>query len=425
MQAPKAQILKSPLQKPLVAAILAATGCGAFAQEAPATNYLGLRETVGRTSNVFVVPDGPHDYFYTTSLLGGLDKTYSRQRLYGTADVDLNRYHSATALNNTGYNVNGGWDWATIEKLSGSFTGSATKSLASLSGNASIPTTERNLAKTDQLAAIVRWGGEGLLSLEGSFGHSRVSYSDPAYITQESSADTSSLGGFYRVGPTLRLGLAGRFTRVYQPNAAPVAGGGGFQSETTDGKNLDLTADWQYSVQTNVNARLSYTKQTFSGSTSGDGFSGLTGAIYANYQPTGKLFFSAALLRDAGINATFFNVIGAPTTTTGPTTSTVSLSENSQVTNTGVLGLRYLATAKIAGTLGYQYRNSKTDAADGTTTGTQNDKLQTVSLGLTYDFDRNWQLACNYSHQNRDVSGVGPFTYIVNMTSCSAQFLLR
>jgi hypothetical protein len=410
----------------LIAAILAATSCGAFAQdEGPAKNYLGVRETVGRTSNVFVIPDGPHDYFYTTSLLGGLDKTYSRQRLYGTAEVDLNRYHNATALNNTGYNVNAGWDWATIEKLSGSFTGSASQSLASLSGNASIPTTERNLAKTDQLAALVRWGGEGLLALEGNYGHSRVSYSAPDYITQESSADTGSIGGFYRAGPTLRLGLAGRFTRVYQPNAV-ADGTGGFGSETTDGKNLDLTADWTYSVQTNVNARLSYTKQTFSGATGGDGFSGLTGAIYANYQPTGKLFFSAAFLRDAGINATFFNVIGAPTTTTGPTTSTVALSENSQVTNTGVLGMRYAATAKIAATLGYQYRNSKSDVATGPgTTGSQIDKLQTASLGLTYDFDRNWQLGCAYSHQNRDVTGVGPFSYIANTTSCSAQFLLR
>jgi hypothetical protein len=423
MQTSDSRLRRVPLKKkPLVAAIVAVASYGAFAQEAAPTNYVGARETVGRDSNVYRVPDGPHDYFYSTSLLGGVDQTISRQRLYATAEADFNRYHNATALNNTSYAVKGGWDWATIGNLTGTVTANANQSLASLYGNASIPTTARNLAKSDQIAASAKWGGEGLLSLEGNYGHSRVSYSAPEYINQKSSADTYSLGGFYRAGPTLRLGAAGRFTRVEQPNAIS-DGAGGFFSETTDGRNLDLTADWQYSVQTNVNARLSYTKQTSSGASQSGDFSGLTGAVYANYAPTAKLAFSAAFIRDAGINPTFFNVVNAPPTNTGPSTSTVGLSEASQISNTVVLGLKYAVTAKIAATVGYQYRLSKTDATQFVVS--THDKLQDTSLGVAYDITRNWQLSCAFQHEARNVTGAPSFAYNSNMTSCAAQFLLR
>jgi opacity protein-like surface antigen len=419
-----------PFKRPLLAAAIATIGCSAWAAEDGASPYyIGVSQAVMHDSNVYRVPDAQRiaDYYSSTGLLAGLDQTISRQRVYASANVNYNKFRNEDALNNTSYAVKAGWDWATIEKLSGTFSGSANRSLASQDGNASIPVTKRNIANTDQLAASIRWGGEGLLTLEGNYQHSRVRYSAPEYISEESSGDTGSAGIFYRVGPTLRIGLAGRYTHTEAPYAiATVAvptGPGDYQAEKSNGRNVDLTADWRYSEQTNVNARLSWTRQTFSGIQERN-FSGLTGAIYANYAPTGKLTFNASFVRDAGINPTFFNVVGAPSTAPN-----IGLSENSEVVNTAGIGVRYAATAKITANAKYQYRHAKiantVGVAGATTTSEESDNLRIASLGITYDITRAWQVSCDIAHETRDISGTSGFSYSANVGGCAVQFVYR
>jgi hypothetical protein len=409
-----------------VALLAALPAAGAWAQQAveePRPYHIGISQSLMHDSNVFRVPGGPSDTYASTGLLAGFDQTISRQRLYADATVNYNNYRHED-LDHTAYNVRAGWDWATIEKLSGSFTGSATQNLASLDGNASLPLTKRNLARTDQLAALVRWGGEGILTLEGNYGHSRLRYSAPEYLSERSSGDTASLGLFYRAGPTLRLGVAGRYTSSEAPYAFEPTPGA-FQAEKGKGRNLDLTADWRYSVQTNMNARLSWTRQKFNGVQERT-FSGVTGAIYGNYAPTGKLTFSASLVRDAGINPTFFNVVGAPTVGS----ATYGLSENSQITDTAAIGVRWAATAKVSANAGYQYRHAKIVNTFGvgggtTTTSDETDNLRSASIGLTYDITRAWQASCSLAHESRNVSGLGGYEYSANVAGCAVQFVIR
>ena len=429
MRTLKLQVLRLPLGQPLAMALIATASCAAWAQDEPSPYYIGANVAAFRDSNVFRIADGPHDYYTSTGLFGGLDQKISRQRLYASGNVNYNKYHNFDELDNTSYRVKAGWDWETIEKLSGSFTGSANQNLASFNGNNTIQTTSRNLAKTDQLAAKIRWGGEGLITLEGDYGHSRVNYSAPEYFTQESHGDTASVGAFFRLGASTRLGTAARFTKTVTPHGLPNAvvtdpnDPSQFSSLTSKTRNLDLTVDWRYSAQTNVNARVSWTRQTFSPDLPQlPSFSGLTGALYANYEPTGKLLFNASLVRDVGINSTFFNVVNTPGTT-GATGSTV-LSENSQVTNVAAVGVRYAVTAKIGAKAGYEYRHAKilntlTGASD------QTDNLRSASLSLTYDVLRSVQLACSYVHDSRSLSGGGGFDYTANVTGCTAQFTLR
>jgi len=59
------------------------------------------------------------------------------------------------------------------------------------------------------------------------------------------------------------------------------------------------------------------------------------------------------------------------------------------------------------------------------TLGDQDDKLQIVTLGLTYDITRIIQFGCTYAHENRDVSGNTVFSYKDNTFGCSAQIMLR
>ena len=414
MQVQKIQAHARRTLRPLIAVLAVATVSGARADE-PTPYYVGVRQSFTHDSNVYRISGGPADNYSSTGLLGGFDQTISRQRLYASGNVNYNKYRSLGTLDNTSYGVNAGWDWATIETLSGNVNASANQSLATLNNNASQPLAARNILKTDQFGTSVRWGGERLLTLDGSYSHSRVRYSAAEYLSSQSSADAASVGAKYRLGADVTVGGALRFTRTESPFAVLLAPGV-YQSNTADGRNLDLTANWRTTPQTGVNARLSWTRQTNSG-IGGLNFSGLTGALSANYAPTAKLTFSAALSRDAGSYSSLFNYPGA---TAG--TSTQSLSVNSQTTDLFSLGAGYAATAKISLNAGVQYSRAKLVDAAG---GRQNDNTRSASFGADYAIARNWQLSCNLAHVSRTLQGNAGYSYTDNTASCSAQYTLR
>ena len=411
---------------PLLAALAASSSGVAWADE-PTPWYVGASEAFTHDSNVYRAPNAQADSYASTALLGGFDQPVGRQRFYAAANVAYNKYRDQSTLDNTSYGVNAGWDWATIENLSGTLSAVANQSLASFDNNATVPLTTRNLLKTDQLGATARFGGAGIATLDAAYAHSRVRYSAPEYLSSTSNGDSASIGGSYRVDPDIRIGTGLRFTRTVSPYAvalvAAPAGLDDYQSNTSNGRNLDLTANWATTAQTGVNARLSWTRQTNSGASDRD-FSGFTGALSGNYAPTAKLLFSASASRDAGTNASFFNFFG-PT----PTRAIQGLSENSQTTEAYALGVNYAATAKIAVTAGVQYSHAKlvdTTAIGGASSSTErSDNAHSVSLGATWAIARAWQLGCNALHYTRSLSGNTGFSYSGNTVSCSAQLTLR
>lgn len=414
--------------RPLLAALAAAGSVGAWAAD-PNPYYIGVSQAITHDSNALRTPGGPSDTYSTTSLVGGFDQPIGRQRIYANATVGYNKYRNLDSQDNTSYGATAGWDWATIEKLSGNFRVNANQSLASLNGNfgaTTTPTTRRNLLKTDQLAATLRWGGEGLLSLESSYAHSRVRYSAPEARTSESSADSLSLGLYYRPSPDLKLGTAVRYVRTDSPFAVPLASGG-FESNTGTVRYLDLLADWRPTAQTGLNGRVSYTRQSNS-NFGGRDFSGLTGSLAGRYAPTAKLGFTASIGRDVGSNAQYYNY----TATTGPVTQTLSgLAENSQTTDSINLGATYEVTSKIGATAGYTYRRSKLiDSVGGGSAATQErtDNFSNVSLGANYAYARYLSFACSVAHESRRIGGtpvVAGISYGANVVGCSAQLTLR
>ena len=139
----------------------------AHAQEEPSPYFIGLRQVLTHDSNVFRVNDGPSDSYSTTSLLGGFDQKISRQRVYLNANIGRNLYRNQTALNNTSYGVNTGWDWQTIEKLSGTLSAGLNRALASQTDSSTIPQNVSNKVTTQHYGATARWGGDSILTLEG------------------------------------------------------------------------------------------------------------------------------------------------------------------------------------------------------------------------------------------------------------------
>lgn len=440
MQAHHRQALIGQTSRSLATAVAAAAACGAWAQEAPSPYYIGATQSLTHTSNVNnSSADVISDIYSSTGLVGGFDQMISRQHVYANARVNYNKYRTESRLDNTGYGVAAGWDWATIETLSGNVAMSANQSLASLDNTAGLQgssTGEKNLVTTEQLSTSVLWGGAGPLGVQGSYAHSRVKYSADESFASESSADSGGVNMSYRVGPTLRLGTGLRLSRTYTPYATLIDASptgdrldpANYASNTANGRYVDLTADWTLTPQTGVDARVSWTRQSNSTAGSLD-FSGLTGAVSARYAPTAKLNFNASASRDAGTNASFFNVVPTvpasttPGSTTTPQgTSVGNLSQTSQISNSYSLGAGYLATAKISLSLSLNFYRAQQVDSDG---GESNNSTRTASLGINYAVARNWQLGCNFSRGTSNTTGATSSSYGVNTAGCTAQVTLR
>ena len=146
MQIHKLEMSRCPSSRLLIAALAAAT-CGAVWADEPSPWYVGASQALTHDSNVFRVPNGPSDTYSDTSLFGGFDQPVSRQRFYAAANLHYSKYSSQSALDNTSYGVNAGWDWATIESLSGNLGASANQSLAARDNNTTQALTARASTK--------------------------------------------------------------------------------------------------------------------------------------------------------------------------------------------------------------------------------------------------------------------------------------
>jgi hypothetical protein len=386
--------------------------------------YIGARQAFTHNSNVYAIQGGPGDTYSSTGIFGGFDQPLGRGRLYASGSVDVNRFQDQTALNNVSYSLAAGLDWATINRISGTFYATASQSLASLGANGTIvPVGVRNLLKTDEVGARVRWGGASLLTVEGGVAHNRVSYSAEQAASGDASQDSGSIALYYRPSGLLRLGTALRFVHGEQPTV-PVVDGGTL-SNTYNTRYLDLLADWTPSARTSVGGRLSWTRQSNSNNTGLD-FSGLTGAVNAAWQATGKIGLNASLSRDAGINSGAFSTTLIPTNDLFPPIVINGLSENSQITDTLSLGATYAATEKINAfaNVGYQHAkwSTKLTSGDVTIPGSDTtDNLRQFALGVNYTPARNWLLGCNIGRFSRS-SGFTSFSYTANTVGCMAQY---
>ncbi len=186
--------IKSPrrtIVSATIGAALTCVGSTGFAQDAssgrslasdPNPYYLGVSEGLTHDSNVFRVPSGPSDTFSSTSLSGGFDQRFSRQQVFGRGSVSLNRYFDQSQLDNTSYNLATGLNWETVENLSGNVNLGANRNLTAPAVGPTAPAASRNVATTENADTRVRWGGNSILTLEGSAGYSRIKYSDPQSI---------------------------------------------------------------------------------------------------------------------------------------------------------------------------------------------------------------------------------------------------
>jgi hypothetical protein len=379
---------------------------------------LGAAETISHDSNVVRLPDGAvkpatlyatTDWIATTALFAGIDQPFGRQRGYGNVSLRNNHYRYNQDYDNVGYGLVGGLDWSSADRVSGTVSLSANRSLANFDkGNAAAPDIVKNIEQTNQFGASARIGVVTDLTVEGGYKHQSQRFSQVGATLKQ---DILNFGARYRIADQLTLGGGLRFTHGRYPD----------NNDSFNGRNLDLSADWAPNPISALSARLSLGKTDHSLAAAQD-FSGVTGTLSWNWKPTAKLAFNTQLSRVTGNESSF----GTTNTVNGPVTAQA---DNSRLTSSAGLNATYEATAKIILNAGYSVATRKLTNAfssGGAPSESASDRTTRSRLGLRYLPTRTVELGCNVGRDSR-VADLSTLTYSYGATTvgCNAQITVQ
>lgn len=410
----------------LLALALLLGGAAAGAETSPW--YLGASQAFAHESNLYRIGDSQatpagvtrSDTVATTSLLGGIDQPIGRQRVYGSASLNANRYQHNGDLNNEGYAANLGLDWSTIERLSGTLSLGANQSLARFNtlNGVGVIETKKNILNTRQFDATVRLGLVTKLAAEASFGHRAVSYSAAEYQYREYRQDSASLGLRYRPSGVIDFGAALRDTQGKYPRFRQIAPGQ-YETDRFTRQDLDLTSNWQPTGASRVSARVSASHTGYDRDTQRN-FSGLTGAATWNWQPTGKLRLRTDLTRDIGQNSDFVNYgfFGTGVIDYSRTTSALRLRADHDLSAKIALNASVMqAHRTLVDTLALSTNTPVVSSGSDNTT--------TLALGGRWTPTRSAQLGCDLSHERRSTRSVLSTNMSASVASCYGQIVLQ
>lgn len=400
--------MKQVQQLARLAIVVAGVASSAAATAQMRPFYVGASQAFMHDSNLFRQSDGAvlpvgavsrSDTISTTSLLAGMDLPISRQRVFGEAAARHSKFRDNDQLDHTGFGLNVGVDWETINRLSGTVSYTVNETLASFADTVIIP-TEPNKERSQQFLARGKLGGTGLLALEATFVSRKRDYSSSAAAAQANEFDqnTLGLGVLYKPSSLLELGTALRHTR----------GSFSFLNDDFDRNDLDLTAVWTPTGLSKLAARLSFSEEEHDVVTGRD-FSGVTGGLSWIYKPTGKLTFTTDVLRETGAEASFNGF--------GFNSDASAAGNNSEVASIAQIRANYEATAKVSFDARARYQERDLLFNAGT------DKTGALSAGVNYLPLRGLLLQAVFGYEKRGGSGSVPFTARTAMLL--AQFKLQ
>ena len=365
----------------------------ALAQSSPW--WAGAALNLTHDSNIYRQADGAaplpagrgrSDTILTSSLLAGLDQPIGRQHLRADVALRNNRFASNEVLDNNGYGLKLGLDWATIGRVSGSLGVAAERSLVRFdSGSLEAGTLERNTVSSRRVDGTVRVGVVTRWSAEASFSRQQVDYSAASF--DSSDFVHTSLGTALRYSPSdllsVSAGLSGRQGRY--PRFARTHDGG-FVAERYSGRNLDLTARWAPSGSSQLDGRVS---------------------------------LEIRWTRDRGqdVELLGFDASGR-------------VADFSRTSNALALGLHYELSAKI--TLSSRVTAIRRDLVDSRldllgdmVVRNGSDRSVLAQLGARWAPSRGLQVGCDWGREKRSADNVLSTGYGVNTVGCFGQITLQ
>ena len=389
--------------------------CGAAVAET-SPYYIGVNQAFSYDSNVFRLPQGQAEAssWSSTSVVAGFDQHYGRQRFYASGNVAANVYQQLGELDNTSYALNAGWDWATIERLSGKLFVSTNQNLGNYGGENDTLIRTKNVQNGTRAFATAEYGLLSLILFDARLAYNGTRYSAQEYARYELTQQSGSLGVRKQFGGQLVLGAGGVYTT------------GSYWAIDRDFDRADayLSGYWTPTGQSTLSGRLSYSSWDYTGLNPYT-TSGLTGWAKWDYVPTGKLSFNTLLSYDTLANSGLTDLGGG---------AIGQLGDTNQLTAAFKFGVDYAFSEKLKfnASLDFYRRNqdyqiSPPPGFPPSTIETR-DRVTNVALGATWTPTRNWQVNCNASSNNRNQDANQPITltpYKAWGASCSVQVVLQ
>lgn len=365
--------------------------CAALAAHAePTPYYVSARQDVSWQNNVYDAGGGGEvdDVLYTTSLRAGLDQPIGRQRVFAGVNVNHTRYGDERRLDNTGWGVNAGLDWETVGRLSGRVSASSFQSPTRLNVGFLPILRQRNLQRSDELAASVRFGGVGRLGLEAGAARREVSYSAPEFSFAEYASDSAHAGVRWRFSGALATSAGVRMMDTRYPGFT-LFPGGPLIDDRAERRDAYVTATWVPTGASTLRARLNVGKNEFKRFTERD-FSGVTGSLVWDWQATGKLRLQSTLARDTGQELSF------PSLFNGDILADTNLS---RVSTVGSVRATYALSGKVNAFAGVEHIRRQLVDLTGADSA---DRSTALDIGATWSATRVLALGCTLRHEQRN-----------------------
>ncbi len=345
--------------------------------------YLGVQQSFTRESNVYLAPKGVpkvSDTYGTTTVRAGIQRPISRQRLFADAELRVNRYSKRSDLNNNGYALRAGVDWATIGNLSGSVLFGADRSMSRLATATLGSSTVRNVEHSEEVRGVARLGGVTALTFEVGGDVRVINFSEAALADREYDRTGAHAAAIYRLSSATNVGLGVAAAKT------------DYRRDNSNRREVYTTAHWTPSALTDVQARLAATKIEYDVFTAQD-FSGVTGSLVWNWRPTGKTAVSTFLARDSGQDIGFLRLVPG---------QSAAAADFSTLTNAMGVRATYEASPKILvdGGLNWSRRYLANSFLPGQTTG--RDTSTVLSLGTRWLATRNITVGCQVSREQRN-----------------------
>lgn len=401
--------------KPLHAAIALALWVPAQTLWAETSPYsLTVSQTFEHHDNLLwlsdraVLPSGfsKSDTVSVTRLLATFNQPISRQRLFASADVNLNRYSNNSIYNDVGYQLKLGADWATVNRLSGNVTLSAARAQRpTLRTQDSSVIDSDNPETARQLRANVVYGANRRLALEAGAGRRQLRYGANASRFREYDEDAVDLATRYQFSGALNTGAIVRHTTTTYPQLLTTLANPEDRRKRTD---IGVTAQWQPSGATTVSGQLTQTAMRYDQVTQRD-FDTLTGFVAMQYNPGGRWRAEARLIRDAGKDDSAL-----------VTTAT----SNTRTTDTLALSASYQLTGKTFLDGGLRWASRSLDRGDGLS---GSDQATGLTLGLTWQYSRGIAFRCGVNSDRRGTNSVAALNEAFSATSfgCAGSLTLN
>lgn len=372
---------------------------------------VGLSQDITHYTNALNSSSGAvGDTVWTTTLSGGVNVPFGRQRAYANGSLSHSRYSDINGLDGQGYTFGAGLDWATIGNLSGNLQANAGRRQADFNTGVSTANLKNN-ESFQELRARALLGGVGLLGIEGTLGYRRVSFSAPEFDAREYEQGSASAGVIYRPSSALTLGTG----LAVEYSDYDVPGFGQSSPDTNSRRDLYVTADWVATGASTIGTRMNFGKTDYKRPNAED-FSGVTGSVYWNWRPTGRTALTTTFSRDTGQESGFQSLTNAGRTR-------LTATDFSRVTNILALNANYQLTGKI--TLNSFLSYARRSLVDSLTGGDGNDNTTLASLGANWAATRIITVGCKVGHETRSASGFGTFDYSGSNFGCQGSITLN